>query len=102
MEATQKQTLQFLSVALLGAFVVAQSIGCSPANFGSVNSSNLNGQSCAGQAIEGHFLVKWKDAVPAEYQQYKLHPNSLVTRFTTLTKDQVEKQILQTHLSAFE
>jgi subtilisin family serine protease len=76
--------------------------GCGQHQYGSVNASALNGQQCTGQALQDKFLVKWRSAVPEEYQKYALYPGSLVTRFSATSKDQVEKEVLQKHLTDYE
>lgn len=60
---------------------------------GKVLDSKLNGQSCAAQAMDDSFLVKWKSEVPAEFTDFRLG-SSNVTRFRGVTKEFVETEIL--------
>ncbi len=57
--------------------------------------------SCTNQMVPNSYLVRWNGQVPNKYAKYKLHPNSLVTRFSGTTKDFVEKSILATHNDQF-
>ena len=74
---------------------------CNATQFG-VNNSDENGESCAGQAMNDQFLVKWKTAVPDEYQAFRLSPNSLVTRFKETTRSVVEQEVLAKHLGEYD
>jgi subtilisin family serine protease len=51
--------------------------------------------------VPNSYLVRWNGQVPKEYQKYKLHPNSMVTRFSGTTKDVVENTILAKHNNEF-
>ena len=75
--------------------------GCSGYQFGNVNDASLYGAQCVSQAMNDQFLVKWRTAVPPEYQKNILSPGSLITRFPGTTKARVEKEILQQHLSDY-
>jgi subtilisin family serine protease len=57
--------------------------------------------SCTNQMVPNSYLVRWNGQVPQEYTKYKLHPNSLVTRFSGTTKDIVEKTVLAKHNNEF-
>src|ERR1700722_9363083 len=48
---------------------------------------------CTNQMVPNSYLVRWNGQVPKEYEKYKLHPNSLVTRFSGTTKESVEQNI---------
>ncbi len=56
---------------------------------------------CTNKMVPNSFLVRWNGEVPQEYSQYKLHPNSLVTRFSGVSKEVVEKTILAKHNNEF-
>lgn len=97
MDATQWKTQGGLALAVIGLWIA----GCSPITSGSVNSHGLNGQICSTRVVPQSFLVSWKGSVPREYEKNRLHPGSLITRFTGIEKERIEQEILKRHLSEY-
>jgi subtilisin family serine protease len=74
--------------------------GCSPEK-GQVSNPNINGQACTTKIKAQSFLVKWNKHVPPQFENNRIRPGSLVTRFSGMDKSQIEENILKKHLSEY-
>jgi subtilisin family serine protease len=86
MDATRWSVLSLVTSLLFLSLA-----GC---NEGKINEATAN---CTSQAIPNSYLVRWNGKVPAEYEQNKLAPNSLTTRFNYTNKSAVERDVLSKH-----
>lgn len=76
-------------------------LGCAQEKSGKLNNNDLN-HLCKSQVRQGSFLVRWKSHVPQEFESFRIHPQSLVTRFQNTEAKFVEDQLIAKHLDEFE
>lgn len=92
--------MEAASRAILTLFFGLTLVSCA-AKKSRVQNAGLNGQFCVEQVIPKSFLVQWKEEVPKAFEENRLFTGSLITRFSDISKAELENSVLSPYENSF-